>query len=371
MRNSQLLQSLIPGLIHDFYEFQYKNTDYWRYRPSARERAKRKIEENILYIVSKIGFVRKNRSTREVAKRLVHTLHNIDKLECLYHLLGDEYSRQILVECLRFRILGSRYVKLPLNNQEFWKTRALVDSKFLMERDTITVSGWDLNRYKLDKSHGAIELHCISLNILNTFLLEQYAYKKGSKPIQVEKADVVIDAGACWGDTSLYFAQKAGVDGKVYCFEFVPENLDVLYRNLSVNQILTNRIKIVPSPVWDRSGEVLAFEFNGPGTSLRAQNNGSATTVVTVSIDDFVERERIGRVDFIKMDIEGAEITALQGAEKTIRSFRPKLAISLYHKDDDFVEIPHYLEKLGLQYNFFLDHFTIYREETVLFASPY
>ena len=53
------------------------------------------------------------------------------------------------------------------------------------------------------------------------------------------------------------------------------------------------------------------------------------------------------------MDIEGSELNALQGAEKTIREFRPKLAISLYHKEDDFIVIPDYLKKLNLQYEFF------------------
>jgi hypothetical protein len=46
------------------------------------------------------------------------------------------------------------------------------------------------------------------------------------------------------------------------------------------------------------------------------------------------------------------------------------LAISVYHKDDDFISIPNYLRNLDLGYEFFLDHFTIYGEETVLFASP-
>jgi hypothetical protein len=92
--------------------------------------------------------------------------------------------------------------------------------------------------------------------------------------------------------------------------------------------------------------------------------------VSTVSIDDFVARENLPQVNFIKMDIEGAELPALQGAEETLRNFKPRLAISLYHRDTDLVDIPRYLNGLGLGYEFFLDHFTIHREETVLFAIP-
>ncbi len=65
------------------------------------------------------------------------------------------------------------------------------------------------------------------------------------------------------------------------------------------------------------------------------------------------------RVDYIKTDIEGSELKALQGAEKTIRTHKPRLAIALYHRDDDFVVIPDYLRKLSLGYDLFLDHFTI------------
>jgi hypothetical protein len=58
----------------------------------------------------------------------------------------------------------------------------------------------------------------------------------------------------------------------------------------------------------------------------------------------------------------------LKGAEHTIRRFRPNLAIALYHGDNDFIDIPNYLESLKLEYELFLDHFTIHREETILFA---
>ena len=68
------------------------------------------------------------------------------------------------------------------------------------------------------------------------------------------------------------------------------------------------------------------------------------------------------------MDIEGSELAALQGAEQTLRQFKPNLAISIYHKFADFFEIPSYLHGLGLGYRFYLDHYTIHAEETVLYA---
>lgn len=88
----------------------------------------------------------------------------------------------------------------------------------------------------------------------------------------------------------------------------------------------------------------------------------------TQSIDDFVAANSVARVDFIKMDIEGAEPDALIGAEKTIRKHRPQLAISVYHDLRHFASIPRWIADLNLGYRLYLDHFTIHAEETVLFA---
>ena len=87
------------------------------------------------------------------------------------------------------------------------------------------------------------------------------------------------------------------------------------------------------------------------------------------TIDAAVAKAAAPRVDFIKMDIEGSELAALRGAEETIRRWRPKLAISLYHRYEDFITIPAWIDALGLGYRFFLDHYSIHAEETVLYAT--
>ena len=60
----------------------------------------------------------------------------------------------------------------------------------------------------------------------------------------------------------------------------------------------------------------------------------------------------------------------MRGAEASIRRFRPVLAVALYHRLRDFWEIPDFIAGLGLGYRFYFDHFTIYEEETILFAIP-
>src|SRR5207245_758853 len=87
------------------------------------------------------------------------------------------------------------------------------------------------------------------------------------------------------------------------------------------------------------------------------------------SIDSMVDSGEIERVDFIKMDIEGSELAALKGAARSIARFKPKLAISIYHQPEDFVNIPTFINSLDLGYRMYIEHYTIHHEETVLYAD--
>ena len=97
---------------------------------------------------------------------------------------------------------------------------------------------------------------------------------------------------------------------------------------------------------------------------------GQSGSTFTISIDDFVIRNNINDIGFIKMDIEGAEPIALEGAIETIKKFRPVLAIAIYHSMEDFINIPRWILNLDLGYELFVGHYTIHREETICFAKP-
>lgn len=73
-------------------------------------------------------------------------------------------------------------------------------------------------------------------------------------------------------------------------------------------------------------------------------------------------------VTFIKMDLEGAELHALGGAKQTIQRYRPKLAVSIYHKPEDIWEIPGIILKLNPDYRLYLRHYSIAAAETVVYA---
>ena len=82
-------------------------------------------------------------------------------------------------------------------------------------------------------------------------------------------------------------------------------------------------------------------------------------------MDDVIKE----KVTYIKMDIEGAELDTLLGAKKIITQYRPKLAVCIYHKDSDMLNIMEYLQTLNSQYKFYMRHHNCNMTETVLYAT--
>ena len=296
---------------------------------------------------------------------------HLTELEWLHSRLADEESREILVKTIAFRALGNRKIKLPLNCPEHWELIARM-KKEAEGRESIDPGfmGFRLCKMDLRGIGYPIELFFFPYAIVTQFIEQQYRCVTAQGNIEAVAGDAVIDAGGCYGDTALYFAHKTGAEGKVVSFEFLPDNLKIYQRNLELNPGLAKRIRLLPNPVWSAGDEELFVSGHGPGTTVGPiRKTADSQMVRTLSIDQIFERGDLERVNFIKMDIEGAELSALRGAEKTLRRFRPKLAICVYHSLADFWEIPKYLESLNLGYKFYLRHFSIHQEETVLFAA--
>lgn len=70
------------------------------------------------------------------------------------------------------------------------------------------------------------------------------------------------------------------------------------------------------------------------------------------------------------MDVEGAELIALKGAEQTIKKYKPKLAISIYHKPNDLWEIPLLIKSWVPEYKIYIRHYNVVSSETIMYAIP-
>ena len=296
---------------------------------------------------------------------------HVDGLNFFYDKLADENSKQLLLKLMAFRILGYVKVKLPLSNPEYWNGIKKLDGLVTKEEKLkLNCFPWQLEQFDLTKSGTPVKVYFNPKGAYTTFCLKQYEYKNNNNIVKAEAGDVVLDLGGCYGDTGLFFANETGSNGKVYVFEFIPDNISVIEKNLEKNSDLKNTIQVVDNPVWETSNKEVYFISKGAASKVSmVPIENCDGKKYTISIDDFVKENHLAKVNFIKTDIEGAEPFALRGAVNTLRSHKPKLAISIYHNMSDFVNIIKYISDLNLGYKFYLGHFTIYASETVLFAK--
>lgn len=301
---------------------------------------------------------------------------NVEGLNKTYNFLSDNYSKDLLIKIVAFRMLTKKEkCGLPQDNID-WQEKTEDIKNTAVEKECYTKTlriaeneiKYCLDKYNLNINNSNINIlanaDCIYLSHPN--YLSQYSYND----IIVTEGDYVIDGGAYIGDTALFFAALAGKTGKVFAFEFEPENVSIFKQNMELNKELSERIILEESALWDNSDEILHFNNNGPASYCSLEEKSDFTMKVnTVDIDNFVSKNKIEKIDFIKFDIERAELKALEGAKETIKKFKPKLAICVYHYDSDFINIPKYLKELIPDYEMYLNHYTQGEYETVLYAK--
>lgn len=173
--------------------------------------------------------------------------------------------------------------------------------------------------------------------------------------------EVYVDAGAFDGGTILDFIRWSnGTYKKIFALEPIKN----MYEQTKQKMIQENveRIEFINCAAWGRREE-LRFAENGAASHKSTNGN---IIIQGVDIDSVVKDEK---VTFIKMDIEGSELEALKGAKNTIRNHHPRLAICIYHKPIDVIEIPAYILELVPEYKFYVRHYDSSLEETVLYAT--
>lgn len=162
-------------------------------------------------------------------------------------------------------------------------------------------------------------------HIVPDFNYYQHFYK-------VQYGDIVVDAGANCGHISIFFSKLVGKKGEIYSFEPDKFNIERFEKNIELNQDLYDNIKIVNSLLWNKNELIDFYEAGSVGSSaIWIPDNEYCVKKQAIRIDDWVIENKIQKLDFIKMDIEGAEIEALDGCVETIKTLRPNFAIASYH----------------------------------------
>jgi FkbM family methyltransferase len=177
--------------------------------------------------------------------------------------------------------------------------------------------------------------------------------------VQIEKNDYVIDAGANIGEFSIYASQKVGLKGKILAFEPIPD----------IYKILTNQRKVMKydnmigiKEALDQYEGKTRFKYSEDytGGSSETKLNEESIEVKVNTIDNYVKTNKIDKINFIKMDIEGAERHALTGAVETIKKYKPKLSICIYHLKDDPVIIKNIITGIRPDYKYKMTDWKIY-----------
>ncbi len=207
----------------------------------------------------------------------------------------------------------------------------------------------------------------ISLNFFDnwvkfreTFDMKYYPYPSNSLEEQYfidefKYSERFVDCGGFTGDTvSSYYRYN---NGKIISFEPDPKNLQKLNKTAKNKDVL-----VYPMGVFDET-KILKFKSSGSGGSLCEEGD---ILVPVTSLDETIYNFR---PDYIKMDIEGAEIEAIKGAKNIIKDFSPNLAISLYHRASDLWKIPLLIKEINPNYEFKIRCHAHMCLETVLYCK--
>ncbi len=237
----------------------------------------------------------------------------------------------------------------------------------MIEKDSEEIE--EVRRNLADKKSLDTFEHLLKYRVCNDAELIEKIYESGHKQyfpvnefLPVCQEEVLVDAGGYNGETSWQFAQWTGGNySKIYILE--PDRLMAAVTREYIRIKDLHDVVLVNKGAYSFETE-LSFHSDSLSGSSYITTDGEKV-IQTISIDEMLAG---GRATFIKMDIEGAEPEALIGAEKTIVKYRPKLAISIYHNEDDLWKIPYYIKKKYPWYKLYMRHYTQITTETVLYA---
>lgn len=155
------------------------------------------------------------------------------------------------------------------------------------------------------------------------------------------------------------FAQWAKSYREVMAFEPDARNVNVCRENLSSLE----NVKVFCAGLWSENEKLLFKRMGDDGSGSQIGTEGDIQ-VDGVALDSIVSE----KVSFIKLDIEGAELRALMGAQNIIRRDRPRMAICIYHKPEDIWEIPMFIKEIVPEYHMLVRHHSTYTHDTILYC---
>ena len=193
-------------------------------------------------------------------------------------------------------------------------------------------------------------------------------------PAFFQRGSAFIDGGCYNGNDCISFSKMCnGEYSRIFAFE--PDLNSFAHCKSIIDKAELHNVDLINAGLSESEGKTTFYQrtdgssrvANSQGTFIvkSVQEECNTTSIQLVSIDDVTGEQKIG---MIKMDIEGAELSALQGAKRTIQRDRPFLAICVYHKVGDVLQIMDFINSLEPDYRFYLRQYSFDYYETVLYA---
>lgn len=211
------------------------------------------------------------------------------------------------------------------------------------------IEGWTLKEYE----YGFFD---------DIYIKNQYFTKE---IVHLSDEEIFVDVGPFTGDTVEEFLKNVNYKfSKMFLFELNQNIYEKL--KININKYGKEISEKIIAYNYGLSNEEKEITYSDGDSGSSINENGEFYGKV-IDLDTILNGEK---VTFIKMDIEGAEFDALYGARQTIKKFKPKLAICIYHSAEDLWRIPLYIKELLSDYKIYIRHHTDIQYETVCYAIP-
>lgn len=272
--------------------------------------------------------------------------NNEAKINATYKILSDKNSIDTLNKLIDFRINLYNPERINLDSLP-----TQIEEQNIYEKNAMNY--FQEISEQLDES--------LRKNISFKISLDPYSYLN---KVTASNKKNIFNLGS-YNNTSVMFSYFSP-DANIYAFE--PQK-EIHNQNVIISKYYPHIVPI-NAGAWDKTTTLPFKIVDNEGITTSSMISEDSNDYINVySIDDYVKENNIKNIDFIKMDIEGAEIEALKGSILSIKKFMPDLAISIYHKPEHIVDIPLLIKDFCPEYNIYIGHKYYNPTETVCFAT--
>jgi len=337
------------------HEFIHSNAPKWIFGRNA-------WADSIANLVDINGFIDDFTDDKEYLGKPIIPIEEIpDDALVVSVITGKPFIAEKRLSQFRFRFIDYfsfyKYSGLPLKQIMFWEgmiedihtNRTKYEWVYKMLQDDVSKNQFYnilnfRNTYDLDYMRGFEDKEKLQY-------FEPFLHLK-------EDGESFVDIGGFDGYTTEEFIKRCPGYDEVFFFEPEERNMQVAKRHLGQY----DNIHYFPLGL---SNKKQTLRFSTSGSSSKISEVGELEINVD-RLDDLIDR----KITFLKMDIEGSEKEAIEGAQRLIKKYHPKLAISVYHQKDDFWKIPALILNIRSDYKLYLRHYTEGISETIMFFVP-